>query len=281
VRRVTPPPPGPAVRPRLLTWLLAAVAVAAVLFVERDPELERGALAADFAAGRPEVALARLADAPPDALPAPLRQVRWWPAAGRASRLLRLERRTDGELLESPTQPTIVAPLGNMVEGPAEVRLRDPARAGLRLELRNVDLDLAVAEAPVPPGARAVPLHVAWIAGTRYAMVVTDASDGAMLALASFRLLDDAASRAAAEAMAAAHDLAVPSHEGSSLLAALAALDAGLALEAIGRLAPLRSAPGYEAIARELHALALEGLGLDWSARRLVAAAAPAAEERR
>jgi hypothetical protein len=139
-----------------------------------------------------------------------------------------------------------------------------------------------VAALPVREGALAVALDVAWIPGARYGVLLADERDGALLALAGFRLLDLPAARAAASAMADAHDLGVPDHEGSSLLAALAALDAGLTHEAILRLAPLQSAPGYEAVARELHVLALESLGLDWSARRLMASGdGTGAEERR
>jgi hypothetical protein len=251
--------------------VLAAVAIAVVLLIDRRPVLDRGALASEFAARRVDVALARLTVAPPDSLPESLRDVNWWPAPHRTARLERLASIEPAELLESPTLATLVAPLGALRSGPTQARLRDPADADMRFELRNVDLDLVVADLPVPAGTLVVPLEVDWIPGTRYRMVLADGRDGAMLALAGFRVLDTGSSQAAARAMADAHALGAPDHEGSSLLAALAALDAGLTLDAIERLTPLQSAPGYEAVARELHLLALESLGLDWSARRLMA----------
>lgn len=281
MRRVTPPPPAAGLRPRMLMWALAAVAIAVLLYVKRGAGLDQGALASEFAAGRVDVALARLSVAPAESLPESLRGVDWWPAPLRAGRLARLARLQPAELLEAPGAPTLIAPLGALPEGPTEVRLREAAATDLLLELRNLDLDLLVARRPVPAGTDRIPLDNAWIPGARYGLVLSDAEDGALLALAGFRLLDAAAAQAAARALADAHALGVPSHEGASLLAALAALDAGLTQNAIERLAPLQSGDGYETVARELQVLALESLGLDWSARRLMAEDHGRAEERR
>lgn len=240
----------------------------------RDHSFDSEALVADFADGRVESALARLAEARGDGLAPPISKLEWWPRAVRAPALSALLATPAADLLESSEQATFLAPLGNHREAPTAARLREARIMPLMFEMTHIGLDLLAMRATVPAGATTIPFDVALLPGTDYQITLRelkdDGSDGPITALASFHWSPDEEARTLSEAMATAHDLALPSHEGSSLLSALVALGYDYTDEAITRLTELEDAPGYAQIARELHALALQQQGLDWSASQLL-----------
>jgi hypothetical protein len=257
--------------------MLAGIGVVVLVSLCHHRGFDRGALLDDFDAGRADAALARLARAPAADLPPALTAFSWWSKEQRAPALARLLATPEADLLESPSLPTLVAPLDRFREQPSAARLREAWDQPLIFELTHLDTTLLAMKAPVPPGTTEIPLDAGLLPGADYQMALreVDASggDGPIVALARFHWDSAEQAQAAGLAMATAHDLAASSHLGSSLLTAIAALDLGYTEEAIDRLAELElGEPTVAQLARELRAQALTEQGLDWSARRLLIA---------
>ncbi|MHC4845725.1 MAG: hypothetical protein ACYTCU_06150 [Planctomycetota bacterium] len=276
MKRPSPPPPPKGLP--LRRWILPVIAVMLVISLFRDGGFDREDLVADFEAGRVEDALSRLAATNGVGLAPNISRLDWWSKETRAPAVSKLLATPESDLLESPEYPTFIAPLDSYREEPAAAVLREAHGAPLVFELTHIGLDLLAMQAAVPPGTTRVEFDVGLLPGEDYQIALRETGpvgpDGtlntAILALARFRWAPDEEAQQIGLAMATAHDLAVPHHEGSALLSAIVALGYGYTAEAIDRLAELETAPGYEQIARELHALALERQGLDWSARQLL-----------
>jgi len=258
------PPTRPAVSPlrRLRPWL-GPLLCAGLYFLLREPALDGDALRAALGDGRVEEALERLADAPAEALDPRLVGIDWWPLQARSERLLELD--LEAQSGSEPTAgPVIVEPLAAWRAAPRRVRLAEPAGTGWRLAIDNLELGLPVADLAWPQGAQEVALDLAFIPGTTCVLRLSDA-DGGPLALGAFQLLPVAVAEQQGLQLAAAHALG-GGGSGGELLAGLVALHLGLHAEAEQRFRQLLELPGYERVARELSALALEAQGLDRAA---------------
>jgi len=256
---------------RLRPWLLPAATVLIALWLfGGGSKFDVAALQRDFRDGKPEAALERLQAAAPSDLPADLAGMNWWPKGARARRLSDLAAVPDAELLEDAAEPTITRPLDRLLTAPTEVLLREAQGAPLQFNLKNTDMNLDVGSEAVPAGRDRVALAVPLLRGSSYLMTLSDPADGAQRALTGFSWVSEPVAQELVRSMTAAHDLAGDNHEGASLMSALVALQCGFTVEALDRLAPLRSKPGYERLATELSALAMEKQGLDRSGRRLV-----------
>lgn len=249
-----------------------------VITVVRNRSFDPQALVDDFQAGRVEAALERLASAGDLELTPDLTRVEWWPRETRAPAVSELLTLPPKDLLESPDYPTLVAPLDRFREQPTAVRLREAPGKPLVFELTHMQTGLLAMKTAVASDATAIPFDIGLLPGADYQMALreVDASgnDGPIVALARFRWSPADEARAVGLAMATAHDMALPDHEGSSLLSAIVAFGYGFTDEAIHRLAELEDAPGsapaLRQVARELRALALQEQGLDWSAQQIL-----------
>lgn len=267
------PPPTPKGLP-LRRWLLPLIAVMVAITLFRDRGFDQEALVADFEAGRVEEALLRLDEISGVGLSPNISRLDWWSRETRAPAVSKLLATPEADLFESPAHPTLVSPLGSYREEPAAALLREAHGEPLVFELTHIGLGLLATKSAVPPGTTRVEFDVGLLPGADYQVALrqtgTDGDDGPIVALARFRWAPDDEAQVVGLAMATAHDLAVPNHEGSALLTAIVALGYGYTGEAIDRLAELEDAPGFAQVARELRALALERQGLDWSARQLL-----------
>jgi len=244
----------------------------------RDRGFDQEALVAEFETTRVEDALLRLSRTSGVGLSPNISRLEWWSRETRAPAVSKLLATPESDLFESATHPTLIAPLDSYREEPAAALLREAHDEPLVFELRHLGLDLLAMQTEVPPGTMRIEFDVGLLPGADYQVALREVGtngpdgeqDGPLVALARFRWAPAAEAQSVGLAMATAHDLAAPDHEGSSLLSAIVALGYGYTAEAIDRLAELEDAPGYAQIARELHALALERQGLDWSARQLL-----------
>ncbi len=264
-------PRAKALAQRFRPWALpvATVIIAYWLF-GGGGRFDAAALRRDFRDGKPEAALDLLQSAAATELPAELAGMNWWPKSVRARKLSDLAAVPEAELLEDAHEPTFLGPLDKLLNAPVGVRLREAPSGPLTFQLKNTDMNLDVGTEAVPAGRDRVALAMPLLRGSSYLMTLSDPVDDAQRALCGFTWVSEPVAQHLVRAMTAAHDLAGDNHEGASLMSALVALQCGFTGEALDRLEPLRSKPGYERLATELSALALERQGLDLSARRLL-----------
>ena len=267
--------PAPPDRSRALRpWLMPALTVFVALLIFWPRGLDTDAVQRDFSAARGDLALARLAQAslselPPE-WPAALVGEAFFPRERRVALLAALAARPPEERIETPGTPVVLAPRGLQLGRPETVTLTAPAERELRLEVHCISLGLPAGERSWPAGAQSLPLPETLRDGLQYALVLRDAQDDTLAGLTEFSVAPPAQAAAITDAIAQAHALGRPSHEGAVLLSALAAFHEQAFAEALARLALLHDRPGWERLSRELSALALERLGLDLQARRLL-----------
>lgn len=266
-----PPVSNPWRRVRL--WLLPALAVILLVHVY-EPGFDRSAMHEALSDGRPDDALELLTLATNRHVLPELSGVNWWPAETRTRRIAMLS----GDLArsaEDPGTPTIIAPRGRYRTPPSELRLAHAAPRSLQLQLHHRELGLPAASELWPAGRDTLSLELTLLPASTYDVVLSElderAEDGAgpMVCLTDFTMLSEPEAHDVGILMQTAYDMA-PDEQSAELLASLVAMHFGLYSEAGQRLAKLAERPGYEQLVRELRAIALARLDLDYSAVALL-----------
>lgn len=258
MKRPTAPGSSPL---RLRRWLFPVLALTVALLLLDQPFFTQGFDPADvranLAAGRPDAALAALAEAGDRHLLPDLEGVNWWPARSRVRRLADLRR--DAERAEPVLGPRLVSPVGRHRTPPRSARLDPPAEVPTRMQLHQRQLSLQASEVPVPAGADLLPLGATLLPGSTFDVVLLDDDDG-MVSLSSFELLPARMAEDCGIVLAEAHELG-GAGAGGELLAAIVALHFGLTEEALGRLELVSADAGLAQVARELAAITLDRMG--------------------